>query len=304
MARKPESGGRSFAEFLKSAPSLDEAASDDSVELTGLVSRTADGRFAITTDGGQTYELDVEAVSDFREEQAAGAAAAATIRISRDVLSKAVLRPIKPMIKDLIKDPIKDIIHDGKNMITDPIVDHKSLIKDVHKDPLSDPPKSLHKDPAWDPKHPTKDIHKDPLQDPITQVQELAKGPSDPIGVDPGFDPRVNPQAPFVMATPHQAPQHLLSMQAGVGAMPQPKRIETLKEPITDTHKESIFDTLKEVSHDTQKEMIYDTRKELILDTYKEMVWDTLVEGGPNTLQEGVFDPGQVVTQPGFGPGM
>src|SRR5580765_1028543 len=111
MARKPEGGSRSFQEFLKSAPSLDEAASDDSIELTGLVSRTTEGRFAITAHGGQTYELDVEAVQDFREEEADGAKAVATIRISRDILAKAVVRPLKPAIKDLIKDPIKDIIH-------------------------------------------------------------------------------------------------------------------------------------------------------------------------------------------------
>ena len=53
MAKKDE-GGRSFKDFLAAAPSLDDAASDDSVELSGLVSRTTDGKFAISTQEGQT----------------------------------------------------------------------------------------------------------------------------------------------------------------------------------------------------------------------------------------------------------
>lgn len=326
MADRKDDGKKRFAEFLRNAPTLEDAAADDSVELTGLVSRTTDGRFAITTDAGQTYELDVDAVREFREVEAPGAASAAAIRVGRDLLTEAALRPSKPTIKDLIKDPIKDIIHDGKHMITDPIVDQKSPIKDVHKDPLTDPPKPVAKDPPFDPKHPFKDVHKDPLTDPNTFVPEgLGTGAADPIGQDPRIDPTVNPAAPFVMATPHQAPQHLLAMQVGAPAaaaltqfgQDQTQKemvVDSVKEPISDTQKELIRDTFKEMIRDTHKEMVIDTQKELIADTHKElirdtakeMIWDTMIEQGPNTLQEGTFDPGQFgqFGQPGFGPGV
>lgn len=282
MAKKPGGGGRSFQEFLKEAPSLEEAASDDSVELTGLVSRTTDGRFAITTHAGQTYELDVDAVRDFREKEGPGGSSAATIRVGRDLLTDASLRPLKPAIKDLIKDPIKDIIHDGKRVF--------------------------------------KDVHKDPLSDPVTFVQEqIGTGAGDAIGIDPGMGPLVNPAmnyaagtyaaAPFVMATPHQAPQHLLALQMG-GALPKPIKDppkDGVKDPVHDnklvadpptTHKELTTDRHNDI---TVKELIHDTTaKETIGDTLKELVFDTLVEGGPNTLQEGTFDPGQVLGHPQF----
>ncbi len=316
MAKKDD-GGRSFKDFLAAAPSLDDAASDDSVELSGLVSRTSDGRFAISTHEGQTYELDVDAVREFREIE--GAASAASIRVGRDVLEKAVIHPIKPLRKDLIKDIIKDII---KDPIKEVIWDHKSPHKDPIKDPITDTPRN-------------KDIHKDPLSDVVTTPanDQVGTGFAD-VAVDPGgIGPVVNPAfggggggAPFVMATPHQAPQHLLSLQAGVQAAPaaatatlaqadlHPKRIETLKEPLTDTHKELVIDTLKEVQHDTLKEVQHDTQKELIFDTHKELIidtqkeiWETLVEGGPNTTVETAAEgnpgfPGQggFPGQPGF----
>lgn len=306
MAKREEGGsvGNGFAEFLAKAPTLDEAASDDSVELSGLVSRTTDGRFAISTAEGQTYELDVAAVRDFTPLE--GPQVAATIRIAKEVFEKAMIHPIKPLRKDLLKDPIKEIIKEVP-------WDHKSPYKDPIKDPITDT--------RWN-----KDIHKDPLTDPLTFVQEqTGTGFADAGGFDPGQGPVINPAvnaaaaaAPFVMATPHQAPQHLLALQAGIPAQAQtlaaadlhPKRIETLKEPITDTHKESIYDTLKEVQHDTVKEQIPETHKELIVDTHKELiidtqkeVWETLVEGGPYTQVEGNQGfPGQggFPGQPGF----
>ena len=314
MAKKEE-GGRSFKDFLAAAPSLDDAASDDSIELSGLVSRTTDGRFAISTHEGQTYELDVAAVREFREIE--GAASAAAIRVSRDVLEKAVIHPIKPVRKDIIKDVIKDII---KDPVKEVVWDNKNPHKDPIKDPITDTPRN-------------KDVHKDPLSDPVTLFgpDQLGTGPGDPI-VDPGGPggPVINPAfggggggggggSPFVMATPHQAPQHLLSLQAGMQAGPaaqgatlaaadlHPKRIETLKEPLTDTQKEVVWDTLKEVQHDTQKELIADTHKELVIDTHKELVWDTWIEGGPNTTVETAAEgnpgfPGQggFPGQPGF----
>jgi hypothetical protein len=339
MAKKEEGGsvGNGFADFLAKAPTLDEAASDDSVELSGLVSRTTEGRFAISTSEGQTYELDVDAVRDFTPLE--GSHPAATIRIGKDVLEKAVIHQLKPIRKDMIKDIIKDIITDpladiahGKHLFTDPALDTKQVHKDLWDEgPVKDftsetaRAKDLYKDPIGDTPR-NKDIHKDPLSDPVTFVQEqIGTGFADVGGVDPGQGPVINPAvnaaaaaAPFVMATPHQAPQHLLQLQAGIPAQAQtlaatdlhPKRIETLKEPITDTHKEGIYDTLKEVQHDTVKEQIPETHKELIVDTHKELiidtqkeVWETLVEGGPFTQVEGNQGfPGQggFPGQPGF----
>lgn len=308
MAKTPSaSGKRSFAEFLKAAPSLDDAATDDSVELTGLISRTGEGRFAITTPDGQTLDLPVDAVRDFREHDATGASAAATVRVGRDALGGAVIHPKKPVLKDGIKDVIKDVIWDGKHLHKDPILDPpKPLPKDVHKDPLGDPPKPIY-DP---PKHLPKDVHKDPWSDPLKHV-------NDPI-IDPGQ--AVDPASPFVIATAHQAPQHLLSLQtgapaAGFGPAPQPKPltdtvkeshadtqkeiiVDTQKEVATDTRKEVTYDTQKEIIHDTYKELIHDTRKELIVDTQKEII-ETVVEGGGTTVEQG-GNPGQIYTQPGF----
>jgi hypothetical protein len=337
MAIRKEASKKSFAEFVANAPMLEEAAKDDSVELTGLVSRTTDGRFAITVDTGQTFELAVEAVRDFREIEVPGAVSAAAVRVAREAISEAAVHTVKPTVKDLLKDPIKDIIQDVKHVITDPAVDQKSPSKDFVKDPLTDPPKPLGKDPVWDPKHPLKDTHKDPLIDPVKDPTHDAKHPikdiytdplndpqtfvpegvgtgaADPLGgPDPGLGPVVNPAAPFVMATPHQAPQHLLAMQAGAPAAALTKygldqtqkevSVETIKEMYADTKKEMAIDTQKEPVADTFKEVPHDTHKELVRDTLKEVVWDTLIEG-PYTPREAGWDPYQMGGQPGFGGG-
>ncbi len=321
MPKQPERK-TSFADFVANAPSLEDAARDDSVELTGLVSRTSDGNFAITTHAGQTYELPIEAVRDFTPHDEAGAAAA-TVRVDREAIAAASLRPIKPLSKDIITDPIvdriKQIIHDGKNLITDPLVD-----KNPHADTI-----------------PFKDVHKDPLHDPVTIVQEQAgKIAGDPIG-DPtqgGVNPAAAAAAPFVMATPHQAPMHLLQLQglaapgqqATTGAADLAMTIngehpttalaldvyskkevtadtakevtwDTLKEPPLDTHKEAVADTHKEPPFDTQKELVADTHKEPPFDTLKELAADTWVEQtGGYTVQEGVGHPN--FGPPGIGP--
>src|SRR5574338_117957 len=318
MTTQCEGGNKEFLAFLTEAPSLDEASSGATTELTGLVSRVAEGRFAITIDDGRTYELDAAAVQRFRVVGTSGVTPVVAIRIVSDVLKDAALRPIKPLIKDVIKDPIKDIIHDGtlhaKDLRTDPIVD-KNPPKDLHTDPLADTPaaKDIHTDPALD-KPLFKDLRKDPLQDPVKPgIADVAgTGAADPLG---GFDPTgqvVSPAAaagfggvaglqqatmmPFVMATPHHGPQHLLQLQAGV---PQAAALGGVQQQL----KPFAYDTIKELAWgETIKEPVFDTRKELIVDTRKELVWDTWIEGGPYTVAEGIFDPGQVVTQPaGFG---
>jgi len=300
MPAETEGSNRDFRSFLRQAPTLEDASSGQTTELTGLVSRISDDHFAITTGEGQTYELEVEAVTRFRAVEGPGLSSMVTIEISAEALKNATLRPIKPLIKDLIKDPIKDIVHDGtlyaKDLFTDPLADktHPSdtlAAKDVHTDPLAD-------------KHVYKDVHKDPIQDGVTKqyTDPIGTGAADIFNIPDPTGQVVNPAAarfgaaqmaqqggltPFVMATPHHAPAHLLAMQAGapqaalagVGQQLKPIAYETVKEPI----------------RDTLKELIYDTRKELVYDTHKELIYETYWEGGP------IYDPGPLSTQPGFG---
>jgi hypothetical protein len=325
MATGKTSGNAEFMKFLSGAPTLDEASAQDTTELTGVVSRTTDGKFAITASDGQTYELDVSAVQQFRVEEGPGFSKVATIQVTNDGLKAAVVRPMKPVFKDLPKDPIKEIINDGKfppfdtppgkdfykdpvtdkphpidtlaakDIGTDPVVDHKrfvtdpnvdtSHLKDVHKDPLSDPVgtarfKDVHKDPLSDPVGTSyfKDVHKDPLTDPIKDLSQEGI-PPDPI------DPTVNPAAgglmPFAIATQHHAPQELLAMQmggaqmAGVPGAQHYKPLPWEKHPWAE----------KVPWRDTRKEMIWDP-------TFKEIVHD------PQTFWEPTFDP----TQLGRGP--
>ena len=109
MATGKTTGNSEFLEFLKGAPTLDEATSQETTELTGVVSRTEDGKFAITTAHGQTYEMDAAAVQQFRAVEGHGFSKIATIQITNEALKAAVLRQIKPVFKDMIKDPIKEV---------------------------------------------------------------------------------------------------------------------------------------------------------------------------------------------------
>jgi len=295
-----EGGSKEFIEFLKTAETLEEATSGATTELSGLVTRSGDNAFAITTGEGQTYELDPGAVQRFRAEQGSGLTMVVTIRIASDVLKAAVLRPLKPIIKDIFTDPIKDLISDGgggtvlgKDLITDPQTD-KQPLKDIQSDPGTDKPipKDFITDPQVD-KRPFKDIHKDPLQDPINTgfTDNGGKPFGDPGNIPDPAGPVISPafQAaaataeamPFVMQTPHHAASHLVAQQ--LGATPA----------FGAQFKAAARDTLKEIAvGETVKEPAFDTRKEMIIDTRKEMVWDTWVEGGPFTNQEGTFDPG------------
>lgn len=295
---KGDGGG--FAEFLRDAPSLDEASSGETTEVTGLISRTAEGRFAVTTADGTTYDLEVGAVRRFQAVEGQGLAKMARLEIASEMLKAAAIRQIKPFIKDLRTDPIKDMILDTKHLFTDPV--HK----DISTDPIGD-----------------KHSHTDPLIDPLNTyfsdspgggtlqegggltiaeagggltLAEGAGGIPDPTGQlgQPAFGQAMQAgMTPFVMATPHQAPAHLLSMQAGV----QPQAMQQNPAQL----KPFAHDTIKELAYaETAKEAIFDhTHKEMVFDTRKEMIWDTWVEGGPYTIvEQGGFDPGRVVTNP------
>lgn len=324
MADPFEGGGKEFQAFLKSMPTIDEAASEDSVTVSGLAFRSTEGKFALTTGEGQTYDLDLAAVQRFKVVDSSGLTPVITVQLARDAFNKATLRPIKPIIKDVIKDVIKDIIHDHKlpwkDVIKDPIRD---TLKELPKDPIRDTFKEVPKDPIRDT---FKEIPKDPIRDTWweTNKQPFAD-PIDPTGTgiadtaveQPGaFDPGgavVNPAAgfgqdlgamaamggdmtPFIMATPHQAPDFLVSQQMGAQPGMAAQAAPSLKPVAYDTVKEIQYETLYQF--DRPKHFIADTRKEMIFDTRKEMIWDTWVEQGPFTRQEATFDPGNIVTQP------
>ena len=306
MADPNEGGAREFQAFLKSVPTIDEAASDESVTVAGLAFRSSDGKFALTTGEGQTYDLDIGAVQRFKVLDSSGLAPIVAIQIARDVFGKATLRPLKPVVKDVIKDIIKDIIHDHKrpwkDIIKDPIRD---TIKELPKDPIRDTFKEIPKDPIRDTWWET---HKQPFADPLdptgTGVADSAV--EQPGGFDPGSI--VNPavgmggmamqggdMTPFIMATPHQAPDFLVSQQMGAQPAMAQAAAPGLKPIASDTAKELQYETL--YHFDRPKAVIADTRKEMIFDTRKEMIWETWVEGGPS-WQENTFDPGGAVTQP------
>lgn len=293
MSREPEnegaSGERSFADFVREAPHASE--SMGTVSLTGVVLRSDNpDKFILATHGGQTMELPIEAVQRHTVIDDTGRHPTVQLEIGAQHLGSGQAGS-QSMRKTVIADPPITI----KETWKDPIADQ--TLKEVHKDPLHDTLKETHKDPIFDT---IKEVNKDPIMDPITLAETI---------FDPGTavtDPAAGAGGggtPFVMATPHHAPQAAVTMQnlaANMAARKNPatEGINTLKEAQLDTLKEVQHDTLKEQIHDTYKELIHDTIKELVHDTLKEVVADpTLIEaiggGGGGTAAEGIGGLGQ-----------
>lgn len=326
---KPKEPAKPFAEFLKDLPSASEAGAEDSIPLTGVVTRSdKEGMFVLTTQDGQALEMNAEDVKNYEVLQETGPQRLVRVDISAKAFASAggALAGIRTLVTDYIT--------------------RKELIKDPIKDPPYDTLKELIKDPI------RKEVAKDPINDPLTRVENVF----DP---NPEIDPAMEAGlTPFIMATPHHASQAAVAMQPGafkpVYFDPTRKELifdtrkELVKDPITDpitwvenigTIQEQTFDPglgnvvnpaavaggaaaqpqaataargitpmqpFKPVISDpiTRKEFIYDTYKESIKDpiwdTRKE-VFETLVEGG-GTIQEGVgeFDPGAVWNLPGM----
>jgi hypothetical protein len=103
---------------------------------------------------------------------------------------------LQPTIKEVRKDPISDP-GTFKEIRKDPIND--PTVKEIRKDPISDPVtiKELRKDPIQDPTF--KELRKDPIQDPT--IKEVGRDPIGPAGFTPrpGFDMGATP---FVLAGP------------------------------------------------------------------------------------------------------
>jgi hypothetical protein len=265
-------------------------------------------KFRTTSGPGLTAVATVQVASELLKNP--------TIRQVKPLIKDMIKDPIKDIIhdgtltKDIHKDPIIDT-PTAKDIHKDPVYDtpatkdiHKDPIetlaaKDVHTDPIADTPaaKDVRTDPAID-KPLFKDIHKDPLNDPVgTLFADLGTGPGDPItSPDPagqitnpaiaaGFAAQAAGAMPFVMATPHQAPQHLVNLQAGMPQAAAALGGAQLKQLGHDTIKEVAWaETVKEPIRDTWKEMIHDTRKELVWDTWQEQVFDPGQFGQPGPM--------------------
>lgn len=258
---EPNAGGKAeFASFLKGTHSVEDLTSGKVTVLRGSIFRSTDTTFALATGDGQLFEIESAAVERYKV-VGSGLHPEVELALSSDALRNAKAIAFKQAAADSAQKSLINEKATFKDLRTDPIVDHTLF--------------------SLDHKLPFKDIRKDPISDPIGTLFRDPPGGTD---FEPGFDPNqwANPAGgltPFVLATPHQAPEAAVNMQAGFaqarqGFKPLPSDtgkeavFDTLKEPISDTHKEVVYDTLKELSHDTLKEMIkdplQDTRKELI----------------------------------------
>lgn len=93
---------------------------------------------------------------------------------------------LRPTIKEVAKDPISDPIGTAKEVRKDPIRDPVT-VKEIRKDPIQDPIT-------------LKEVRKDPIRDPIT-IKEVASDPGFPGGGFPGPRPGFDAgQVPFVLA--------------------------------------------------------------------------------------------------------
>jgi len=264
-AEKPD---KAFADFVKSAPSAADLTSGRTTTVTGTVYRAEEAdKFVLATADGQTAELPIDAVVRHKVIDASGLNAVSQLEV---VIAKIAGRLT---LKELIKEPLKELI---KDVIKDPA--RKELPKDIIKEPIKEPifdPGTLWNDPPGGTLQENIDIG-DPGQvvvNPAAQAGAAAGG-----------------MTPFIMATPHHAPQAAVMQQqlagpvaaaAGLGGL----TARTIKEVITDHFADQPW-TRKELI----KDPILDTRKEMIWDTYKEAAYDTWVEQG--------FDPGQGLGNP------
>jgi hypothetical protein len=261
-------GSESFEQYLSGAPEAPGAG--EVVTLTGVVYRSATrGKFTLVLPSGESAELDVDAVRSYKPVPDPGTQRLVQLEVPKerlpDNLAGIATLPQADQItlKEATKDPQFDTLAIYN---THPIIDHVTVawLNHPHTLPILD----VGTIPAIDqgPKFPASDqtIAEGVIPDPTGgQINPIA-------GVGGGLT------APFVMATPHHAPQAAVMMQqlaaslgaggaAGAGAGLKP----------------AAFDTIKEVSFETLKEPIHDTFKEVIRDPIT--IWEstgTLAEGG------------------------
>ncbi len=283
---------KSFADYVKEAPSVTEAARQ-TVMLVGTVMRSEkEGMFVLATPDGQTLELNVDVVNDYKPVPESGQRMVQleiyANRLPDDVLTRTL--PAIDRLTTLKEAPFDTIKETGTDHITDQTI--KEGPWDTLKEGSWDTLKEMGKDPIYD-------TLKEVVGDPNTLVEQIGTAVENIGAGIPGGE-LVNPAmaggaVPFVMATPHHAataPMMMQAMAGGQGLMKQPA-IDGGGQawgPITikESYKDPIADTLKE----SYKDPIRDTLKELISDP------NTWVEG-IGTIAEGVGQlPGGGVLNP------
>jgi hypothetical protein len=236
MAEKNPSAGRkdkSFEEYLRESPAARDVTGP--VTMVGAIARsTKDDEFVLMT-GGQTIELPVDAVESYRVVQESGTQRVLELQLNparvRERLAKGPVDTLKEGPFDTLKEQPFDTI---KEQPFDTVKEQPfDTIKEQPFDTIKEQPFDTLKEQTHDtlkegPFDTFKESIKDPIADPIT-IQEVAtpgKQLGDPI--DPGqLGGMVNPAAgfmgavPFVMATPHHAPQEVIARQAAAAGMPQ-----------------------------------------------------------------------------------
>lgn len=308
---------QSFAEFVKASPSAAERGLG-MVNLTGVVLRSDKANmFMLVLTSGEALELNVEDVQQYSVVQQVG-----TDQLVQVTLPANKVAPNQPgvtkgnntdplvdvgTVKEGPLDTIKEVntdtfVDNFKHSNTDPLID---TFKESTTDPLIDTFKEPTTDPLFD-TSPIQDQLKAPGLDTNPLIDQVKAPAFDTIqegigtiqeGTLPGLPPGggINPgqrglagmggnMAPFVMATPHHAPQAAVMMQQALGGRGLQGGAGQIGNPIT----------LKEVIQDpiiTIKEMVKDPIQDPI--TWVETIFPgTLVENiNPGLPGGGIINP-------------
>ena len=161
MAEKAQ---KSFAEFVREAPTSAEATGRRTVSLTGMVMRSErEDAFLLALPTGQTVELPMDAVEAYNVVQEGAQQRVVQLQVNAERLAAAqpggqspfvtatphqapqaalnLQGQIKRIISDIVTSYIADR-HTFKEMNTDPLSDQitrKELIKESIKDAIGDP---------------------------------------------------------------------------------------------------------------------------------------------------------------------
>ncbi len=298
---------KSFADFVKEAPSVTEAFRPATVTLSGMVLRSEkEDMFILLLANGQAVELGLDAVQSYQVVSTTGGQRVVQLQVLSSALQStqqapASRRDLKQLLADTIKELPKESTTD-KQSWNDKVLSDTSAWFD--KNPTSD--KNVIKDvadgrtqgwndkilsdtSAWFDKNPTSD--KNVIKDVADETQGwndkilsdtsawFDKNPTSDKNVIKDVADEAPPTArtlagrqggmvPFVLATPHHAPQAALMAQGLAGAG------------------QGAF-TLKEASGDVPKSAAKDGLQDPL--TFKELIKDPLQD--PMTLKELIKDP-------------
>jgi len=154
-----EKARKSFAEFVKEAPTAAEATGRRTVALTGAVMRSErEGAFLLALPSGQTIELPMDAVEDYNVVQEGAQQRIVQLQVNAERLAatqplgqspfvtatphqapQAALElqgHLKPIVSDIRTTYVADM-YTFKEMTTDPLADQFTR-KEITTDPLND----------------------------------------------------------------------------------------------------------------------------------------------------------------------